>query len=907
LNSGGEGGLKNFQNTKTMISFLAKIGWGMVALLTLVVNSTMAVEPGVHKVWFAPDDSIKKSKAPLRVYTTTRLTTEKPVIDGHLNDSCWYTGSWAGDYVQWIPTEGAKASHPTEFNILYDDNNLYVGIRAYDKEPSKIQRRAGRRDEFQGDMVGICFDSYHDHRTGFEFDLTAYGQKIDNVITNPWNNDFNWNAVWTGKVGLEDSAWVAEMEIPLNQLRYSNETEQVWGMHAWRWINRLQEESDWEPQSSTSPGMLYLFGELKGITGLKKSRRFELMPYAVGKLQTFEKQQGNPFAEDGRSWSGAVGADAKIGISSNFTMDLTINPDFGQVEADPSVMNLTAFETFYEEKRPFFLEGKNIFDYALDDMTLFYSRRIGHTPGYIPELDSGEYSHMPENTSILNALKLSGKTSGGFSVGIMQSLTSKENALIATGEDDRRKVTAEPYTNYLVGRVQQDYKQGNTVIGAIFTSTNRFIQDDHLKYINRAAYTGGVDLLHQWKDKKYFVDAKFIGSYVSGDKTAITNLQRSPARYYQRPDADYLSVDSNRTHLAGSAGSIHIGRKSQGLWRYSTGIGWFSPGLELNDIGYMQMTDIIRQTNAISYFVNKPVSVFRTYSIAFEQGNHWDFGGRYLVSDFELATRFEFLNKWVIEAHPGYQPQRLDTRLLRGGEALLLPATWRIYSHFNTDYSKKLQFALDFFTDKSNHESTHSYEISPAFVYRPFNTISLSAGATYTFNYNQLQYIKTQNSGEQTRYILGTINQKTLSLVFRVDYIVTPELSFQYYGSPFVSQGKYTEYKHITSPVSKEYSSRFELYENPVKENGTIFFDEDHDAVSDYAISDPDFNFLQFRSNLVARWEYRPGSVIYMVWSMDKTGGAEPLDAALGESMRQFGNIYPRNIFLVKFNYWFAL
>jgi hypothetical protein len=893
-----------FHKTETMNLFLQKSGGLILILLTIAMNAAHA-EGQINNL--AHNDSTKKANPSLRVYTTTRLTTEKPAIDGNLDDTCWNTGTWAGDYVQWIPTEGAKASHPTEFKILYDDNNLYVAFRAHDKEPSKIQRRAGRRDAFQGDMVGICFDSYHDHRTGFEFDITAYGQKIDNIITNPWNNDFNWNAVWTGKVGLEDSAWVAEMEIPLSQLRYSNEKEQVWGLHCWRWINRLQEESDWEPQSSTSPGMLYLFGELHGISGLKKSRRFELMPYAVGKLHTYEKQPGNPFAENGRSWSGTAGVDAKIGISSNFTVDLTVNPDFGQVEADPSVMNLTAFETFYEEKRPFFLEGKSIFDYDLDDMTLFYSRRIGHTPVFSPSLDSGEYSRLPENTSILDALKLSGKTANGFSVGIMQSLTSREHATVATGEDDQRKISAEPYTNYIVGRVQQDYKQGNTVIGAIFTSTNRFISDDHLDFLCRSAYTGGVDLLHHWKDKKYYVDAKLMGSHVAGNETSIIALQRSSARYYQRPDASYLNLDSTRTSLSGSAGSIRIGRKSQGLWRYSTGIGWFSPGLELNDLGYMQVTDIIRQTNEISYFVNKPVSIFRTYSIGFNQGNHWDFGGRYLVSDFELETRFEFLNKWAVAVHPGYQTQNLDTRLLRGGEAMLLPPAWRIYASINTDNAKRVYFGVDGSFSNSIIESASDIDVNPGMIFCPLNTLRLVAGVSYAHHYNQLQYVGTVDFRMQKKYILGTIDQNTLGLVFRVDYSINPELSVQYYGSPFVSKGLFSEYKFVTNALSDNYPERFTTFLNSAKTSGNVLLDENNDGSPDYSVPDPDFNFLQFRSNLVIRWEYRPGSVIYLVWSMDKTGGAEPLDLSLGKSMEHLGDVHSNNIFLVKFNYWFSL
>ncbi len=503
-------------------------------------------------------------KNPLRTYTTVRLTTPKPVIDGKLNDECWKTGEWGGDFVQWIPKEGAKPSQETQFKILYDDKNIYVAIRAFDKEPNKISRKAGRRDEFVGEQAGVNFDSYHDHRTGFEFSVTAAGQKIDLILTNPMVPELDWNAVWYLKTGLEDSAWVAEYEIPLSQLRYSNDKEQVWGLHVWRWIDRLQEESDWEPQTSTGPGMLYLFGELHGIKDLPKSRRIEIMPYTLGKLKTFEKIPQNPFAKNGHSFLGNVGLDAKIGLSSNFTADFTINPDFGQVESDPSVMNLTAFETFYEEKRPFFLEGKNIFRFELGDANVFYTRRIGHAPTYHPELGENQFIDYPDNTSILSAAKISGKSKNGLAVGVLHSLTAGENAELSTN-GIKKNLQVEPLTSYTVGRLQQDFNEGTTVLGGIFTATNRFINDPYLEFLNTNAYTGGFDLLHQWNDKEFFVDAKIIGSAISGSTEAIQNLQLSSARYFQRSDASYMDFDPNRTTLSGQGGRVKIGKGSKGF------------------------------------------------------------------------------------------------------------------------------------------------------------------------------------------------------------------------------------------------------------------------------------------------------------------------------------------------------
>ncbi len=834
-------------------------------------------------------DTLKSvSQQSVRVYRTTRLTTEKPIIDGILDDACWKTGEWAGDYTQWIPNEGAKPSQPTQVKILYDDGNIYVAIRAFDSEPEKIFRKAGRRDEFNGDVVGINFDSYHDHRTGFEFNITAAGQKIDLLLTNPSHWDVSWNAVWYAKVGWEDSAWTAEYEIPLSQLRYSSDDEQVWGMHCWRWIDRLQEESDWEPQSSTGPGILYQFGELQGIKGLPGSRRIELMPYSVGRLRTFTSEPGNPFADKGRSWFGSAGLDAKIGLSSNFTADLTINPDFGQVESDPSVMNLTAFETLYEERRPFFLEGKNIFNFDCDEASLFYSRRIGHAPSFSPSLGTSTYMDFPENTTILSAAKISGKTADGLAVGVLHSLTANEQARIDSSGTDGT-IGVEPLTNYVIARVQQDFEQGNTVLGGIVTAVNRFINDPHLDFLNRNAFTGGIDLLHQWNDKEFYVDAKLVGSTINGSTQAISILQNSSARYFQRPDANTVAYDDTRTQLSGYGGSIKIGKGSKGLWRYSIELDWRSPGLDLNDIGFMQSADIVKQENAISYFVNQPVSIFRTYSIGVTQFNHWDFGMTHLFSGGRVAIYLEFLNKWAISANSGYTSQALDTRLLRGGFAVLVPAVWNSSLYIKTDPSERVFFDITAGVSSSGSHSAHNQYVQPGLSVTPFNTVRISIGLNYSSNTDNLQYVDTESTNAESRYILGKINQHTLGATFRIDYNITPELSIQYYGSPFATVGNYSEFKTVTNPRAAEYADRFSFI-NP-----------------DPVVRNPDFSFSQFRSNLVFRWEYRPGSQLYFVWSQERTDYLMPGGDSVSEVLSGLRKVHPDNIFLVKCSYWFTL
>ncbi|MBK8946752.1 MAG: carbohydrate binding family 9 domain-containing protein [Ignavibacteriae bacterium] len=853
--------------------------------------------------YYANSDSVYfTSTNEKRTYITERLTSEKPNINGKFDDECWQGGNWAGNFIQWIPNEGAQPSQETQIKILYDDKSIYVAIRAFDKEPSKISRRSGRRDEFHGDIVGISFDSYHDHRTAFEFDLTAGGQKIDLLLYNPTNWDVNWNAVWKGEVGFEDSAWTAEFEIPFSQLRFSTELEQIWGMHCWRWIDRFQEESDWEPQSSKGAGIIYQFGELHGLYNLINKPPIELMPYILGELNTFKKDLNNPFKKNGREFLGNAGFDAKIGLSNNYTLDLTINPDFGQVEADPSVINLTAFETFYDEKRPFFLEGKNIFDFNFDGSTLFYSRRIGHKPSYFPSLQNDEYIEYPKNTSILSSLKLSGKSADGLAIGVLQSLTAKEEAEISQNLNER-KVDVEPLTNYLLLRLQKDYSAGNTVLGGIATSTNRFINSDNLEILHTNSYTGGIDFLQYWNNKEYFVDLKFIGSYLDGSEASINNLQKSSARYFQRPDASHLNFDENSEYLSGHGGYFKIGKGSGDLWRYSADVSWRSPGLELNDMGYINLVDLIKEKNSISYFSVKPNAISRNYKINFNQFNNWDFGLNHLFSGADLSLYFEFLNKWTTLTSLSFTSQKLDTRILRGGNAMILPSEWSGSVFIRTDPSKKFIADLNFQYSEANENRFENYYLQPGITLQPMNTLKISFSLNFYKNRDELQFIESKKINEDVKYILGEINQRNFGATIRFDYNITSELSVQYYGSPFVSIGKYSDFKIVENSKASNYNNRISNLITNANENNYDVINCSSNQV-EYSFENPDFNFFEFRSNLVLRWEYRAGSQIYFVWSQERNDYLLSGNQSVNNAFENLGKLYPSNIYLLKFNYW---
>jgi len=849
-----------------------------------------------------------KGKTGHRIYDTKRIRTVPPKVDGRLNDACWDEGTWAGDFVQQRPVEGATPSQKTEIKILYDEHNIYVAIRAYDNEPNKIDRQMGRRDMFTGDVVGICFDSYHDFRTGFEFNLTAGGSKVDLLLTNQ-GVDISWDAVWYGKTAIEDSAWTAEMQIPLSQLRYSSENEQIWGLHAWRWINRNQEECQWNLIPRDSPGPVYDFGELHGIRDIPKSRRIEFLPYSVARLHHAQQTQGDPFA-DASQKDFSAGLDGKIGVTSDFTMDFTILPDFGQVEADPSVLNLSAYETYFEEKRPFFLEGRNIYQFSTSGQQLVYTRRIGHAPSITPELNEGEYIHSPQYTKILGALKLTGKNSRGLSLGLIESVTSEEYAHISNGITQRKELV-EPYTNYFVARVEKDMNNANTVFGGILTAVNRSTESPATAELNREAYSAGMDFRQYLKEKTFYFDIESVISHIRGSKEAIYRAQTSPARYFQRPDAPYVQLDTSRTSLTGTAGSIEFGKGSNGPWRFSESFTWSSPGLELNDMGYLRSTDKIEQSTSLSYIKTEPELIFRSYHLGLGQYNRWDFGGRLQSSSLSLGASAQLSNMWSVNFHVSRYKPSYENDILRGGPSMKEPGGWTGFFSLGTNYARKVSLSFSSSIYSADEVNQQSLYLAPGLNFKLTRALQMSSYFSYSYSTNDMQYITNIPFGGDTRYITASLEQERINMTLRIDYTILPGLTIQYYGSPFIASASYDDYKRITNPVAGSYYDRFSYLARNIPEKPSqqpeINIDEDHDNFVDYVIQRPDFFFRQFRSNLVARWEYKAGSSLYFVWSQGRTGSDNDPTLRFADGFKSLTSDLPNNIFLIKLNYWFSL
>ncbi len=844
-------------------------------------------------------------KYPPRIYNTVRLLGPSPVINGRLDDEAWKQGEWAGDYTQQMPIEGAKPSAPTELKIVYDERNIYVAIRAYD-DPELVHRYPGRRDDFANyavDIVGVCFDSYNSKRTGFEFDLTAGGGKIDLILGNgevEW--DTTWDAVWDGEVAHDGQGWTAEFRIPLNQLRFGPQDEQVWGLHAWRWIARNHEESQWQLIPRQNTGRMHQLGELRGIRGLTRPRHVELLPHVLGKVEPHRDGTG------GMQGSGSAGLDAKIGLTSNFTLDVTMNPDFGQVEADPSVINLTAYETFYPEKRPFFLEGKKILDFPIEEFDqLFYSRRIGQAPSYTPQLGQSETIDSPESTTILGAAKITGRTDGGLSLGVLQSLTAPETANI-TSPSGSREQRVEPFGSYTVGRIHKDWNKGNTSLGGMVTETHRVISDPQLDFLPTNALTGGVDFIQYYSNRSWVLDANAVFSQINGSRQAIHALQTNAVHYYQRPDASHLGVDDNATSLTGHGGSVRFGRSDSSRLRLTDHFHWYSPGLDLNDIGYLRQADIISNQAFLGWAETEPKRIFRSYSFEYAREDHWDFGGLKTLSQNRLEATSMFKNNWQASGSFGRE-NSVDTRVLRGGPALRWHDFWSSTLVVGTDSSRRVSFSLNGAYDWAVDNPSRHSRVEGLLPVRLSNRFLISGRAAYEVLADTLQYAATANSTDGPRWVIGRIDQKIWDFTLRANYAITPNLTLEYYGSPFLGTGRYAEFKQATQTLAERYEDRFHLYganEISFEPATNTYVIREAAGGATYSFANPDFSFRQFRSNFVARWEYKPGSTLYVVWSQGRTNEEQRWDSSFSSNWNALWRQRPDNVFMMKLTYWFS-
>ena len=820
-------------------------------------------------------------------------------LDGILDEPDWARASSGSGFTQHEPDNGIASTERTTVKIVYDDRAIYVGVKAYDTEPNMIVANLSRRDdECPSDWIHIAFDSYNDKRTAFEFTVNPAGVKMDAFWFDCVERDMNWNAVWDVATSIDDEGWTAEFSIPFSQIRFAeNGGSHSWGFQVFRQINRKNEVACWAPVPRENNQFIAHFGRLEGIENLPKFKRLEILPYMVSSVENYgDPEVDDPFRNSIQGNS-RLGADIKYGITSNITIDMTINPDFGQVEQDPSEFNLTAYESYFEEKRPFFIEGSNIFQYELmfgdgDVERLFYSRRIGRSPQFYaldterwPDTDDF-YEDSPQFTTILGAAKLTGRTSNGWSVGILEALTDREEAEVSAPGGERFGVAVEPMTNYLVGRTIKDFNEGRSTLGIIATSVVRAIPNDDLAFLNRSAFTGGIDLSHRWHDDEYQITAKAFGSHVRGSEEAMIELQESSARYFQRPDADHVELDPTAAFLNGYGGVLWGGKFGGKPWRFGLGGITRSPGFEANDMGYMRDADINLGVFWAQYRRFEPIGIFQQFSYNTNIWYGWNYGGEVFGKGGNINGWMQLKNYWEAFGGVSGDLEALSTRQLRGGPSILEPAQLYSWYGFHTDRRKKISLGFEGGYNKAFDGETNSIRYSPGITIRPSGRFDLSLHPSYRISNSDMQYVDEIDG----HYVLGHLDMRVLMLTARLNYTVTPDMTVQFYGMPYIAAGTYTDYREVVSPHAPNYDDRFAPF--------------DYLAYED----NPDFNFKQFRSNLVFRWEFNPGSALYLVWSQ----GATDYEEEYGEFSpgRDLDNLFSTpgdNTFLIKINKWFSL
>lgn len=808
-----------------------------------------------------------------------------PVIDGRDTDAIWQAAPAVDQFLESAPTEGAQPKVRTEARVAYDAHNLYVFVRAFDPHPDSIVSLLSRRDDMPpSDHVTLLVDSYHDRRTGFEFSVNPAGVKADYAIFNDGNEDQAWDAVWDAATITDSLGYTVEYKIPLSQLKYSRTGDGTFGIMIYRMVERYTEVVTWPLLHSSKSGLASQFGAVMGLDSLGSPGRAEFAPYFVAK-----NISGTPAQNFGRDQQFTAGGDLKYRVASNLLVNASVNPDFGQVEADPSVLNLGAFETFFEERRPFFVEGKGLFTFPVNCVVvvdcstgegLFYSRRIGRSPQL-----SGLYgdASSPNATRIWGAAKLTGRLPGGFSIGLLDAVTDHVQGPPGS------HTTLEPATNYGVLRLNQDFHNGSGNFGIILTGVNRSLDASSEPYLHSSAYSAGIDARKRF-DGKYEVSGSFDLSRVGGSRQALDSTQTDAVHLFQRPDGP-LAYDTTRTSLSGSNMEFRFAKVGGKRLLFETAYQRRSAGFEINDIGFLRQADQQIFSNWANLAFRTPNKIFQQLRWNFNNWEYWTAAGLPTEVAFNTNVHTQLTNRWWF--HLGGTLGQLGTtycdRCARGGPAIRQDKYISPWGGIAGDDRHALvpYFWVNYFNGDGGR--SHSISYQPELDLKVSSRFTTSLSANYNLNTNDTQYFGTFDT-VGTHYTFAHLEQKTLSLTFRLGYTFTPTTSLQVYASPFISKGTYSNVREIDQPRAAAYDDRYKAY-----------FDT---SVSD---NPGGFNVQSFNSNVVFRWEYRPGSTIFLVWSQGR-GAQADLEGHQGFG-RDFHDLFGQradDTFLIKVSYWFA-
>ena len=895
--------------------------------------------PGVHAV---PPRALQAQRA-----------TGSIIVDGRLNEEAWSVLEPATDFTQSLPDEGKPATLRTEVRFTYDDEALYIGARMFDPMgargvKSALMRR-DRTNEGTSDMLTITFDPFHDHLSRVTFEMNPSSVRGDAYGPGGVNVDYSWDPVWELASSIDSLGWVAEARIPFSQLRYPREEVQTWGVQVVRFAHRLNERTHYAFWTREEAGGPARYNHLEGLRITSRPARLEVLPYVAGRSRHLGSEPGNPYAKDGVQ-DVRVGADLKYLLTSNLTLDATFNPDFGQVEADPAVVNLTQYENSFPERRPFFISGSGIFSYGgfncffcsnVSSLSMFYSRRVGRAPQGFVSRDH-YYEDAPENATILGAGKITGRTSNGWTIGVLDAVTRRERALALDSIDDggvtrprEFREEVEPLSNYFVGRVKKDMRQGRLVVGGIATSTVRSTDNATLEArLPKHSESVGADVDWWLGGRRYRLMGSAAVTNVAGDERAILRLQRSSARYFHRPDRESAddggglfsdALDSSATRLTGYGTQLRLS-KEEGSWLWETHFNTRSPGFENNDIALLTRTDYIYQNANVYKRYNDQTSWYRTASWIAGAQQQFNFDGDLTDRQYQVFGSIDWLNNWYSEGYFIRRPSTYDDRLTRGGPTVRKSGNYNVAGYAQTDQRKTLNFSTNPSYGWSEAGTTGWY-VNLYATYRPSSRLTLTAGPDYGKSASPYQYVYSLPDESLTefhgrRYLFGELDQRTVSMSTRLNVTFTPNVTLEMVATPFVASGRITKFQEFDE-TRQEKRSIYGRDRGTISETGsgwdrTWTVDPDGDgpstpfSFSNADIADQigfpaDFNTRSLIGNAVLRWEYRPGSTFYAVWSHNRDSFVPFGGLNYRREQEGLFGAQPRNVFLVKFNYWLAL
>lgn len=841
-------------------------------------------------------------------------------VDGRLDEADWAVARPADGFTQRDPEEGKPASEPTDVRVLFDGEALYVGARLFDRDPSRIRARLARRDgDTDSDLFQVSLDSFHDRLTAWLFQVNPAGAILDAAVYADGSQDDSWDGVWEAAAVIDSLGWTAEMRIPFSQLHY-NEADGAWGIQLFRLIHRKQESDYFAFSPKKEEGGVSRYGTLTGLDELPSKRHLEVLPYVIGRGESSPAAPGDPF-RDGHDYSGSAGLDLKYGLSPDLTLSAAVNPDFGQAEVDPAVVNLSAFETFYPEKRPFFVSDAGNFSFgSVRTMNnfgfgqTFYTRRIGRPPHR--QLDPADYRYLdePADGTIAAAAKLTGKTRSGLTVGLLEAVTTRETAHFVNTDGSRGQAPVEPATNFLVTRLRKDFRGGDTQAGLLVTGVQRDLADSTLRStLHSSAWTAGFDWNHAWSKRSWSFDGFLLGSLNRGSAEAVAATQRRSAHYYQRPDASHLEYDPARTSLAGYHGEMALARSNGEHWLGSVMTQVMSPGFDVNDLGFMNRADRYTFTSIVMYQENEPGRLFRRYNVYPFTYHAWNYGGKLITGGLALGASSQLANYWSVDSQLRYSVSTFDDRLTRGGPLARTPEGRQGSLTIGSDSRRAWTLETSgtwYADDHGGRDDSYSVGVS----FHPSPGVQVQVGPAWEYSRSSAQYVMTQSDPTATgtyggRYVFANLVQRAISLETRLNCVFSPKISLQLYMQPLVSSGLYRDFAELHAPETFD----FDVYG---REKGTITRDGDGvytvdpdgaGAAPAFQFGDPNFNFRSLRGNAVLRWEYRPGSTFYLIWQQDRSDVGPEGDFVLHRDLTALGHAPTRNILMAKVTTWLGL